>query len=133
MSNESQIKLLYKKKLKEIKKHNKLYFLKDSPKISDFEYDKIKQDVLKLEKKYPFLKKIDSINKIVGAKPSNKFNKIKHLSPMLSLANAFNIEDMKNFQKKINNFINLENKNIDLLSEPKIDGFLQRLFMKMVL
>ena len=122
MSNESQIKLLYKKKLKEIKKHNKLYFLKDSPKISDFEYDKIKQDVLKLEKKYPFLKKIDSINKIVGAKPSNKFNKIKHLSPMLSLANAFNIEDMKNFQKKINNFINLENKNIDLLSEPKIDG-----------
>ena len=56
MSNESQIKLLYKKKLKEIKKHNKLYFLKDSPKISDFEYDKIKQDVLKLEKKYPFLK-----------------------------------------------------------------------------
>ena len=100
MSNESQIKLLYKKKLKEIKKHNKLYFLKDSPKISDFEYDKIKQDVLKLEKKYPFLKKIDSINKIVGAKPSNKFNKIKHLSPMLSLANAFNIEDMKNFQKK---------------------------------
>ena len=69
------------------------------PKISDFEYDKIKQDVLKLEKKYPFLKKIDSINKIVGAKPSNKFNKIKHLSPMLSLANAFNIEDMKNFQK----------------------------------
>ena len=122
MSNESQIKLLYKKKLKEIKKHNKLYFLKDSPKISDFEYDKIKQDVLKLEKKYPFLKKIDSINKIVGAKPSNKFNKIKHLSPMLSLANAFNIEDMKNFQKKINNFINIENKNIDLLSEPKIDG-----------
>ena len=122
MSNESQIKLLYKKKLKEIKKHNKLYFLKDSPKISDFEYDKIKQDVLKLEKKYPFLKKIDSINKIVGAKPSNKFNKIKHLSPMLSLANAFNIEDMKNFQKKINNFINLKNKNIDLLSEPKIDG-----------
>ena len=53
-----------------------------------------------LEKKYPYLNKYGSINTIVGSKPLNKFKKIKHLSPMLSLANAFNLEDMRNFKKK---------------------------------
>ena len=122
MSNKSKIKQLYEEKIKNIKKHNKYYFLDDAPEITDFEYDKIKLEILELEKKHPFLKKIQSLNKIVGAKPSNKFNKIKHLSPMLSLSNAFSLEDMKNFQKKINNFLNLKNDNIDLFCEPKIDG-----------
>ena len=122
MSNKSKIKQLYEEKIKNIKKPNKYYFLDDAPEITDFEYDKIKLEILELEKKHPFLKKIQSLNKIVGAKPSNKFNKIKHLSPMLSLSNAFSLEDMKNFQKKINNFLNLKNDNIDLFCEPKIDG-----------
>ncbi len=122
MTDNSKIKLLYKKKFNEITKHNKLYYTKDSPKISDFEYDKIKQDLLELEKKYPFLKKDKSINDIVGAKPSNKFKKIDHLSPMLSLANAFSLEDMSDFLKKINNFLNQNDKKLTLFCEPKIDG-----------
>ena len=105
-----------------IKKHDKLYYIKDSPKISDAKYDKIKKDAFKLEKDYPFLKKIQTISDIVGAKPSNKFTKIKHLRPMLSLSNAFNIGDINDFHKKINNFLNFKNNKIELFSEPKIDG-----------
>ena len=122
MTGDSEIKLLYKRKIKSIKKHNQLYFTNDSPEISDSEYDKIKLEILKLEKKYSFLKKIGSISEIVGSKPSNKFKKISHLQPMLSLSNAFNKSDMKDFKKKVKNFLNYENKTIELMSEPKIDG-----------
>ena len=59
---------------------------------------------------------------LVGAPPTNKFNKIKHLKPMLSLSNAFDKDDMLDFLKKINNFLNLSDKNLELFSEPKIDG-----------
>ena len=60
--------------------------------------------------------------KIVGAKPSNQFKKVKHLAPMLSLANAFNQDDMKDFLKKIKNFLNIKNTQLEILSEVKIDG-----------
>ena len=122
MTSNKKIELLYKKKFKDLIKHNKLYYNNDSPTISDFEYDKIKNEVIELEKKYPFLKKYKSIQNIVGAKPTNKFKKIEHLSPMLSLANAFNLEDMNDFLKKINNFLNQKDMDFDLFCEPKIDG-----------
>ena len=77
---------------------------------------------MELEKKYSFLKKKGLTSKIVGTPPSNKFNKIKHLKPMLSLSNAFKKDDMTDFIKKINNFLSLKNKNIELFCEPKIDG-----------
>jgi len=112
----------YKKKIKSLKRYNKLYFINDAPKISDSEYDKLKREIIKLEKKYLYLKKIDSVNSIVGASPTNKFKKIRHLRPMLSLSNAFDKNDMKDFQKKIKNFLNITNNEIDLFSEPKIDG-----------
>ena len=63
----------HKKIIDSIKEHNKNYFIYDNPKISDFEYDKIKTEAIKLEKKFPFLKKIESVQNIVGAKPLNKF------------------------------------------------------------
>ena len=94
----------YKKKIDILKKHNHLYFNKDNPKITDQEYDKLKNELILLEKKNIFLKELNLLSKIVGAKPQKKFEKIKHLSPMLSLANAFNLEDMRDFLKKINNF-----------------------------
>ena len=112
----------HKKILKIIKKHNKNYFIHDNPEISDNEYDKIKSEILELEKKYPYLQDYGSVQNIVGAKPQNKFKKIKHLSPMLSLSNAFNLDDMKDFIKKINNFLALNKENIEFFCEPKIDG-----------
>ena len=91
----------YNQKIKILKKHNKLYFLNDKPEISDSEYDLLKGEIVDIENKNKFLKQTGSVSEIIGAKPSNKFKKIKHAVPMLSLSNAFNMEDMKDFFKKI--------------------------------
>ena len=121
MLKKKEIIFNHKENLKIIKKHNKNYYINDKPEITDAEYDQIKKEAIKLEKKHSFLNKYGSVGEIVGSKPLNKFRKIKHLSPMLSLANAFDIEDMNAFLKKISNFINTK-KQIELFCEPKIDG-----------
>ncbi len=117
-----KLEVNFKKKIKELIEHNKSYYSKNSPKVSDSEYDNLKKELIDLENKFPFLKKIGSVNKIIGATPSNNFKKIKHLSPMLSLSNAFNREDMIDFMKKVNKYLNFDKKNIELFCEPKIDG-----------
>ena len=58
---------------------------------------------------------MEDVSSIVGAKPSNKFKKIKHIIPMLSLSNAFDKKNMEDFIKKINNFLNLNNKDIRII------------------
>ena len=118
----SEIIKIYKDKVKELKKHNFLYFNKDNPKISDAEYDKLKEELIKLEESNSSLKKLNLLQNIVGSKPTNKFKKIKHLKSMLSLSNAFEKKDMEDFLKKIDNFLNQQNNNLELFSEPKIDG-----------
>ncbi len=122
MNRKLEIINFYKKKINLLKKHNKLYFDNDNPIISDSEYDNLKKEINILEKKNDFLKKLNLNNKIVGSPPSNKFKKIKHLKPMLSLSNAFDKNDMQDFVKKINNFLNIKDKDIEFSSEPKIDG-----------
>lgn len=112
----------YKSKIKNLKFHNDLYFNKDNPEISDQEYDKLKREIIDLENSHVFLKKIDKISNYVGAPPLNKFKKLKHLRPMLSLSNAFGKSDMIDFIKKIHNFLNLRNLNLEFTCEPKIDG-----------
>ena len=113
---------IYIKKTKLIEKHNKLYYDKDNPSVSDEEYDKLKKEVLELENKNSFLKKYSLISSDVGYKPSVKFKKIKHKKSMLSLANAFNFNDMIEFKKKIQNFLNNKKISIFFSAEPKIDG-----------
>ncbi len=120
----------YKKKINFLKKHNEYYYTQDKPKITDAEYDKIKKETLEQLKKYPFLKQTIKIETIIGAKPSNKFKKILHLKPMLSLSNAFEREDIEDFIKKINNFLNFKNKSLEFFSEPKIDGISATLVYK---
>tara|TARA_B110000259_G_scaffold122674_1_gene139107 strand:+ start:3853 stop:5895 length:2043 start_codon:yes stop_codon:yes gene_type:complete len=112
----------YLKKIKLLKKYNKFYYDKDSPIVDDHQYDKIKKKIILLEEENYFLKKYGTINDKVGFKPSSKFNKIKHAKPMLSLANAFNINDIKDFIKKINNYLNNNKLNLIFAIEPKIDG-----------
>ena len=94
------IKQNYLKKISEFKKHNKLYYENSLPIISDKEFDKLKKEILELEKKYTFLKSNFSPSKIVGFKPSKNFPKFKHRQKMLSLSNAFKEEDLINFEKK---------------------------------
>jgi len=112
----------YTNKVKNFKSHNNLYHNYDKPEISDALYDQLKQDIFKLEKKFKYLKDLGLTKNIVGSIPVNKFKKIQHLRPMLSLSNAFNQNDMKDFLKKIKNFLNNKNANIELFAEPKIDG-----------
>ena len=118
---EIEIRKYYKKKIDELKNHNKLYFEKSSPKISDGQYDKTKQEILDLEKKYSFLKSDSSPSTTLGYTPSKNFVKSKHRVKMLSLANAFDIADLKNFEKKIFNYLN-KKINVEYSVEPKIDG-----------
>ena len=120
---ESIIKKDYLKKIKLILKCNKFYHDKSKPSISDQEYDILKKEIINLEKKFNFLNSKDSPSETVGYKPSKNFKKLKHKVPMLSLGNAFNEEDLKNFEKKIVNFLSLNNSgNIEYSAEPKIDG-----------
>ncbi|MBC8300559.1 MAG: NAD-dependent DNA ligase LigA [Pelagibacterales bacterium] len=123
MKNRNLIKKEYLTKIKELKEHNLRYYEKSSPKILDSEYDRLKQEIIDFEKKYSFLKSKSSPSLLVGARPSKNFLKSKHRVKMLSLSNAFNYEDLKNFEKKISNFLNLK-KSIDIeySVEPKIDG-----------
>ena len=123
MKEKPEIIKNYKKKVKILIEHNNLYFNKDKPKISDGDYDLLKKEIFELEKKFSYLKKLNLTKSIIGSPPTNKFKKIKHLMPMLSLSNAFDASDMQDFLKKINNFLNYKKeKDIELFSEPKIDG-----------
>ena len=122
MGLKSKIISSYKKKINLLKKHNKLYFDNDNPEIPDSDYDRLKKEIIILEKENSFIKKLNLTNKTVGSPPSSKFKKIKHLKPMLSLANAFGKSDMQDFISKICNFLNIKEKNIEFSSEPKIDG-----------
>ena len=122
MNKENNFIKEFKKKVKELKKHNNLYFNQDRPTISDAEYDNLKKRLLKIEETNKSLKKLNLLRSIVGAPPTNKFKKFNHLKPMLSLSNAFNKNDMIDFIKKINNFLNIKDDNIEIFSEPKIDG-----------
>ena len=117
----NDIRSKYNSILKQLNKHNKYYYEQSKPLISDSEYDKLKLEVLELEKNYKYLNNKKSPNNIVGYKPSKTFKKYKHKTPMLSLSNAFDEEDIQNFQKKISNFLN-NNVKFEYSVEPKIDG-----------
>jgi DNA ligase (NAD+) len=117
------IKKKYLKKISKLQNLNKAYYEKNSPNITDREVDLLKNEILSLEKKYKFLNSDQSPSQSVGFKPSKNFKKVKHIVPMLSLSNAFNEEDLENFEKKILNFLSLDNaNNIEYSTEPKIDG-----------
>ena len=121
--NKQEIQKEYNKKIKLFNKYNKYYYDNSSPIVSDKEFDELKQNILLLEKKYKFINSKKSLNQIVGYKPSKNFNKVRHKIPMLSLSNAFNENDLLNFEKKILNFISKkENFEITYSAEPKIDG-----------
>ena len=119
----SKIEKEYLKKIKLFQEYNKYYYDKNNPKITDSEFDLLKREIIELEKKHKFLKSEISPSKTVGFIPSKNFKKVKHKIQMLSLSNAFNEEDLENFEKKIRNFLSLkEDAEIEYSAEPKIDG-----------
>ena len=129
--NKKEIVKEYLEKLKLLKDYNKFYYDKSKPKISDKKYDQLKSNILLMETRYDFLKSKDSPSEVVGYKPSKNFKKAQHKVPMLSLANAFNVEDLINFEKRILNFISEKDDfKIFYSAEPKIDGISASLIFK---
>ena len=122
MLKSSKAKKEYKEKIKQYKRYSKKYFEDSAPIISDQDFDLLKKEILDLEKRFDFKDK-DSPSKTLGFAPSKNFEKYPHRVKMLSLANAFNEEDLINFEKKILNFLNLNRSfEFEYSAEPKIDG-----------
>ena len=119
---DQNIKEKLKKISSEINFHNNLYYNQDDPKISDADYDNLVKELKKLLATNPDIKiKNNPLDKI-GGTASDLFTKFNHPTPMLSLDNAMETDDLINFEKKINNFLkDLEDK-IEYSVEPKIDG-----------
>ena len=100
--NDKDLEIEHVKKIDLFQRYSKHYYDKDKPIASDQKFDILKKDIINLENKYEFLKNEYSPTKTTGFKPSKNFQKVKHKVPMLSLGNAFNEEDLKNFEKKNN-------------------------------
>ena len=106
-----------------IKAHDEAYYQSDSPTIPDAEYDDLRRQLEQLEQQFPDLMAKNSPSLKVGAEPDSKFLKVEHIQPMLSLANAFNADDMEDFVTRVKKFLGLaEGQNIEFFTEPKIDG-----------
>ncbi len=118
-----KIRQEYEHLIKEINHHDELYYGHDAPEISDQEYDNLRKKCEEIERDYPELISPDSPSLNVGIKPQEKFGKVEHNVPMLSLANGFREEDIKNFIERVNRFLGFpEESDVDLWCEPKIDG-----------
>ncbi len=108
---------------KAIASHDKLYYQEDAPVISDAEYDAMRERNAAIEARFPKLVRPDSPSKRVGAKPAERFEKVRHAVPMLSLDNAFTDEDVENFVARVRRFLKLGEKDeLVFVAEPKIDG-----------
>jgi DNA ligase (NAD+) len=107
----------------EIARHDRAYFQDDAPTISDADYDALRRRNAALEARFPMLVRGDSPSKRLGAAPSEKFAKVRHRVPMLSLDNAFEDDDITSFVDRIRRFLGLPaDEPIAMTAEPKIDG-----------
>jgi DNA ligase (NAD+) len=107
----------------EIAEHDRRYHGEDAPTISDADYDALRRRYTALEETFPKLADADSANRKVGAAPSEKFAKVRHRVPMLSLGNIFADEEAEEFCARVRRFLGLgENAPLDVVAEAKIDG-----------
>ncbi len=107
-----------------IRKHNRSYFEEDNPRITDAQYDEMRRELEMLETRYPQLRTVDSPLHEVGAPPSGNFSTVEHSSPMLSLANAYNDEELAGFDQSVRKklFPDDTEKTIAYTGELKVDG-----------
>lgn len=104
----------------EIRRHEHLYYVLDTPEISDADFDKLMQDLKNLEAAHPDLITPDSPTQRVGGKPREGFIKIDHSRPMLSLDNAFNEQELRNWERRVRELAGTDK--IEYVCELKMDG-----------
>ena len=104
----------------QLQRHNYLYYVLDSPEVSDSEYDRLMQELKKLETTHPELVTPDSPTQRVGAAPLKEFGEVRHAVPMLSLDNAFTDDDVTSFDRRARE--KLEVDVVEYVAEPKLDG-----------
>jgi DNA ligase (NAD+) len=115
------IKKRVEKLREEVEYHNTLYYVLDDPEISDAQYDRLMRELEKLEEQYPELRSPNSPTQRVGAPPLEAFEIVKHTLPMLSLANAFDETEARDFDKRVKKFLG-SSADIAYIAEPKLDG-----------
>src|SRR6202166_2412325 len=119
----AQAKVEHKRLALELERHDKAYYQDDAPKVTDAEYDALRQRFNAIEKRFPELVTSDSPSQKIGAAPSGRFAKVRHAVPMLSLDNAFAEADVVDFVDRIRRFLKLgDDDSIAFSAEPKIDG-----------
>src|SRR5437762_8413616 len=109
----------------EIEEHNRRYYVLDDPLVSDAEYDALFRRLQALEEAHPELRTPDSPTQRVGAKPLEKFEQVRHLQPMFSLANARNEEELRAWDVRVRRLAAAAGADVEeiaYVSEPKIDG-----------
>src|SRR6266704_3502747 len=107
----------------EIGAHDRRYYQEDAPTVSDAAYDALRRRNEEIEARFPALVRADSPSRRVGAQPSQKFAKVRHAIPMLSLGNAFADSEVAEFVERIRQFLRLPaDEKLVLTAEPKIDG-----------
>ncbi len=115
------IKKRVEKLREEIEYHNYRYYILDQPEISDAQYDRLMRELEKLEKDYPELRSPNSPTQRVGASPLEEFEIVRHTVPMLSLANAFDETEARDFDKRVKKFLGTSEE-VEYVAEPKFDG-----------
>ena len=119
--NKEQAKKKIEKLRQEINFHNYRYYALDDPIVSDAEYDRLMRELEKLEEEFPDLRTPDSPTQRVGAPPLEKFEEVRHTLPMLSLGNAFEEEEVREFDARVKRFLKTQEA-IEYCAELKMDG-----------
>ena len=119
--NKKQVELRIKQLTSEIKEHNRLYHTLDRPEISDYQYDQLFQELLKLEEQFPELALKDSPTQQVGGSVLESFVKVQHRKPMLSLQNTYSPEEIREFEVKIQRQLH-DDSPVEFFCSPKYDG-----------
>jgi DNA ligase (NAD+) len=115
------IKKKVEKLREEIEYHNYRYYVLDQPEISDAQYDRLMRELEKIEEEYPELRSPNSPTQRVGASPLEEFEIVRHSIPMLSLANAFDETEAKDFDKRVKKNLG-SSADMEYVAEPKLDG-----------
>lgn len=105
----------------QLNKHNYLYYSLDDPQITDAEYDQLLRRLENLEERHPALRSADSPTQRVGSEPLSVFESVEHKVPMLSLANAFDDDELRDFERRLQARLD-DSSPITFVCEPKLDG-----------